>query len=72
MPFEAGTLAALLAISSDAATFLAAFAVIFGGLAAYLVHLDRIARRLSARLHSAEASAATEKKPDTEAGSRRP
>lgn len=45
-------------MASDAMTFFLSFLAVFGGLAAYLWHLDRSARRLEARLATLEASAA--------------
>lgn len=46
---------------SDAATFFLSFLAIFGGLGAYLWHLDRTARRLEARLATLEATTAKAK-----------
>ena len=40
----------------DRTTFFLAFLAVFGGLAAYLWHLDRAARRLEARLAAFEAA----------------
>jgi CcmD family protein len=42
---------------ADATTFFLSFLAVFGGLAAYLWHLDRTARRLEARLATLEATA---------------
>ena len=44
-------------MASDALTFFLSFLAVFGGLAAYLWHLDRTARRLEARLVTLEATA---------------
>ena len=44
-------------MASDAMTFFLSFLAVFGGLAAYLWHLDRTARRLEARLATLEATA---------------
>ena len=41
----------------DRTTFFLAFLAVFGGLAAYLWHLDRSARRLETRLAALEATA---------------
>jgi CcmD family protein len=41
---------------SDQLTFFLSFLAVFAGLAAYLWHLDRAARRLEARLATLEAS----------------
>ncbi len=49
---------------NDATTFFLAFLAVFGGLAAYLWHLDRSARRLEARLAALEAATAKAKRPD--------
>jgi CcmD family protein len=46
---------------SDAATFFLSFLAIFAGLAAYLWHLDRAARRLEARLATLESATAKAK-----------
>ena len=46
---------------SDPATFFLSFLAIFGGLGAYLWHLDRAARRLEARLATLEAATAKPK-----------
>jgi CcmD family protein len=46
---------------NDATTFFLAFLAVFGGLAAYLWHLDRQARRLEARLAVLEAATANVK-----------
>jgi CcmD family protein len=46
---------------SDAATFFLSFLAVFAGLAAYLWHLDRTARRLEARLATLEAATAKAK-----------
>lgn len=40
----------------DRTTFFLAFLAVFGGLAAYLWHLDRSARRLESRLAALEAA----------------
>lgn len=45
----------------DRTTFFLAFLAVFGGLAAYLWHLDRTARRLEARVAALEAERATAK-----------
>jgi CcmD family protein len=42
---------------ADATTFFLSFLAVFGGLAGYLWHLDRTARRLEARLATLEATA---------------
>ncbi|MEA3136008.1 MAG: hypothetical protein QOJ26_1673 [Thermoplasmata archaeon] len=42
---------------SDQLTFFLSFLAVFAGLAAYLWHLDRAARRLEARLATLEATA---------------
>jgi CcmD family protein len=47
----------------DRTTFFLAFLAVFGGLAAYLWHLDRAARRLEARLASLESATAKAKPP---------
>lgn len=47
----------------DATTFFLAFLAVFGGLAAYLWHLDRSARRLEERLAALEAVTAKAKGP---------
>jgi CcmD family protein len=52
---------------ADATTFLLAFLAVFGGLAAYLWHLDRAARRLEARLATLEAATAKPKAGDAAA-----
>jgi CcmD family protein len=44
---------------SDATTFFLSFLAVFAGLAAYLWHLDRAARRLEARLATLEAASAS-------------
>jgi len=49
---------------SDATTFFLAFLAIFGGLAAYLWHLDRAARRLEERLATLEAATTKAKPPE--------
>ena len=49
---------------NDATTFLLSFLAIFGGLAAYLWHLDRAARRLEERLAALEAATAKAKGPE--------
>jgi CcmD family protein len=48
---------------SDATTFFLSFLAVFAGLAAYLWHLDRVARRLEARLATLEAAATAKAKP---------
>ena len=49
---------------NDATTFFLAFLAVFGGLAAYLWHLDRAARRLEQRLATLEAATAKPKGPE--------
>jgi CcmD family protein len=44
-------------VVSDQLTFFLSFLAVFAGLAAYLWHLDRAARRLEARLATLEATA---------------
>ncbi|MFA5944700.1 MAG: CcmD family protein [Candidatus Thermoplasmatota archaeon] len=46
---------------SDPTTFFLSFLAVFAGLAAYLWHLDRSARRLEARLATLEAATAKPK-----------
>jgi CcmD family protein len=46
---------------SDHLTFFLSFLAVFGGLAAYLWHLDRQARRLERRLETLESSTAKAK-----------
>ena len=53
---------------SDATTFFLSFLAVFGGLAAYLWHLDRAARRLEARLATLESATAKPKGGDGQAG----
>ena len=53
---------------SDALTFFLSFLAVFGGLAAYLWHLDRQARRLERRLETLESSTAKPKPGDPPAG----
>ena len=48
---------------NDATTFFLAFLAVFGGLAAYLWHLDRVARRLEQRLATLESATAKAKPP---------
>lgn len=48
---------------NDATTFLLGFLAVFGGLAAYLWHLDRSAKRLEQRLAALEAATAKPKGP---------
>ena len=48
---------------NDATTFFLAFLAVFGGLAAYLWHLDRAARRLERRLATLESATAKAKPP---------
>ena len=48
---------------NDATTFFLAFLAVFGGLAAYLWHLDRAARRLEHRLATLESATAKAKPP---------
>jgi CcmD family protein len=48
-------------VLSDAATFFLSFVAIFAGLAAYLLHLDRAARRLEQRLATLESATAKAK-----------
>ncbi|HUR26201.1 MAG TPA: CcmD family protein [Candidatus Thermoplasmatota archaeon] len=54
---------------NDATTFFLAFLAVFGGLAAYLWHLDRAARRLEARLVTLESVTAKPKPGDGPGGS---
>lgn len=49
---------------NDATTFFLAFLAVFAGLAAYLWHLDRAARRLEARLVTLESATAKPKPGD--------
>lgn len=49
---------------SDPTTFFLSFLAVFAGLAAYLWHLDRSARRLEARLATLEAATAKPKPAD--------
>lgn len=49
---------------SDAATFFLSFLAVFGGLAAYLWHLDRSARRLEERFATLESATAKAKPAD--------
>ena len=51
-------------MASDALTFFLSFLAVFGGLAAYLWHLDRQARRLERRLETLESSTAKAKPGD--------
>jgi len=46
---------------ADETTFFLSFLAVFAGLAAYLWHLDRTARRLEARLATLEAATAKPK-----------
>ena len=48
-------------MAADATTFFLSFLAVFGGLAAYLWHLDRAARRLEARLATLERATAKAK-----------
>ena len=48
---------------NDSTTFFLGFLAVFGGLAAYLWHLDRSARRLERRLAALEAATAKAKPP---------
>ena len=48
-------------MASDALTFFLSFLAVFAGLAAYLWHLDRSARRLEARLATLEGATAKPK-----------
>lgn len=48
---------------ADSTTFFLSFLAVFAGLAAYLWHLDRSARRLEARLATLEAATAKPKGP---------
>lgn len=54
----------------DATTFLLSFLAVFGGLAALLVHLERRAKALEARLATLEAAAPTAKPKDGPANGR--
>lgn len=49
---------------ADETTFFLSFLAVFAGLAAYLWHLDRTARRLEARLATLEAATAKPKPGD--------
>ena len=53
-------------MATDATTFFLSFLAVFAGLAAYLWHLDRAARRLEARLATLEAATAKAKPGDGE------
>ena len=53
---------------ADETTFFLSFLAVFAGLAAYLWHLDRTARRLEARLATLEAATAKPKAGEAPAG----
>jgi CcmD family protein len=57
-------------MTSDALTFFLSFLAVFGGLAAYLWHLDRQARLLERRLETLESATAKPKPGDGPAGPR--
>lgn len=60
----------------DATTFFLAFAAVFGGIAALLLHLERRAKALEERVHALEAarnaSTASTAKPKAAPGDGRP
>lgn len=53
---------------ADETTFFLSFLAVFAGLAAYLWHLDRTARRLEARLATLESATAKPKPGDGQPG----
>lgn len=55
-------------MASDPITFLLGFTFVFGGLALYLAHLERRARRLEDRLAALEARAPQDPTAGTEGG----
>ena len=56
----------------DATTFLLSFLAVFGGIAALLVHLERRAKALEARVATLEAAAVPTAKPKPGDGDGRP